>query len=68
MTAVRAPQARTPPLSLSELDERIIRAIGMCQFGLVEDMQHLLGDVALSTLREHLRRLAGGEDYAERPF
>jgi hypothetical protein len=63
MTPVRAPQARTPPILLSELDERIIRAAGLYGSVTIMDLYHLLAPVSYSTLRERARRLAGNADH-----
>ena len=63
MTPVRAPQARTPPILLSELDERIIRAAGLYGYVTIRDFYHLLAPVSYSTLRERARRLAGNADH-----
>jgi hypothetical protein len=63
MTPVRAPQARTPPIRLSELDERIIRAAGLYGYVTIPDFVHLLAPVSFSTLRERARRLAGNADH-----
>jgi hypothetical protein len=70
MTPVIATQARTcrpagrpPPLVLSELDERIIRAIAEYKYMTALDVWHLLGAGALSisTIRQRLRKLSGGD-------
>src|SRR5688500_13664581 len=63
MTPVRAPQARTPPILLSELDERIIRAAGLYESVTIMDLYHLLAPISPSALRERARRLAGTADH-----
>jgi hypothetical protein len=63
MTPVAVPRAKAAPLPLSELDERIIRAVGRYGYVTIMDFYHLLDPVSFSTLRERARRLAGNADH-----
>ena len=68
MTTVSSTKTPPVPLRLSERDEQIIWAVGVYKNMLVDDVFQLLNSGSLSTYREHMRRLAGGKDYATRGY